>query len=109
MKRALAAGHVVAGLVLVLGWLLLVVAWAVQVLGNNCIESVCTFTRTEKTVAVVQALIAAPGLVALGFAVAQGARYALTTQASPYIKPALQTAGTVLAGWGVLLRVALWL
>jgi hypothetical protein len=107
LKRLLAAGHVVVGLVLILGWLLLSGAWAVYVLGNDCFEGPCTFSDTEKTVAVIQALIAAPGLIALGFAVAQGVRYTINTESSTYAKQSLQVAGGVFAAWVVFLLAAL--
>ena len=96
-----------AGLVLTVGWLLLSLAWAVYVLGNNCFEGPCTFTDREKTVAVIQAAIAAPGLVAAGFALVQGARYALKAHASSYAKQAAMIAGGLFAGWVVFLLLAL--
>lgn len=95
-----------AGLVLTLGWLLLSLAWAVYVLGDNCFEGPCTFTDREKTVAVIQAAIAAPGLVAAGFAVVQGARYALMARASAYTNQAWKIAGGLLAAWILFLLLA---
>lgn len=106
-KRFLAVGHVVAGLVLLLGWLVLVTFWAVYVLGDNCFDGPCTFSSTQKTVAVLQAVIAAPGLVALGFAIAQGLRYAFSFQASTFTKQSLQTGGAILAAWIAFLLLAL--
>jgi hypothetical protein len=82
------------------------VAWAVYVLGDNCFEGPCAFTDREKAVAVIQAAIAAPGLVAAGFALVQGARYALANHASPYTVQALKLAGGVLAAWIVFLALA---
>jgi hypothetical protein len=89
-------------------WLLLSVSWAAYVLGNNCFEGPCSFTDTEKTVAVIQALIAAPGLIAAGFTLVQGARFAIAGHASDYTKQALKTAGAVLVGWIVFLMLAVW-
>jgi hypothetical protein len=59
-------------------------------------------------VAVIQAAIAAPGLVAAGFALVQGTRYAFTTNASPYTAQALKLAGGLLAAWIVFLLLALF-
>jgi len=85
----------------------MVAFWAVYVLGDNCFDGPCMFSSTEKTVAVLQALIAAPGLVALGFALVQGVRYTLSFQSSDYTRQSLQAAGAILAAWIVFLLLAL--
>jgi hypothetical protein len=96
-------------LLLTVGWFLLALAWAVYVLGDNCFEGPCSFTDREKTVAVIQAAIAAAGLVVAGFALVQGARYALTARTSAFTKQAWQIACGLFAVWIVFLLLALWL
>jgi hypothetical protein len=94
--------------VFILAWLLFSYIWMDWIVGENCFENAdCGSTGIEKAVAVVQLLVALPGLLAGGFANVQRARLAISGRPSSVLG-ALKIVGLSFLAWGIVLMVALW-
>ena len=107
-RRVVAVGQLVCGVLLLLAWLAFSLVWASWILGEGCFEvDDCGSTGLEKAVAVLQFLVALPGLLAGGWVNLQWARLALTGRPSR-VTDALRVVGLSFLAWGLVLLVALW-